>query len=114
MLLGTYRSKLSFKTAVVMQGNQLASHLDLVTSLFQLADTYMLVAPATALASGALPCLCQWAMQAVQLRESEPLRKVINFLTHWTNPNSGLLAEQDKKVVALTLSTVLLHACSHC
>ena len=81
-----------------MQANQLAANQELVTSLFQLADNYMLMAPALVLASGALPSIFQWAVQGLQMREAEPLRKVITFLSHWTAPTSTLLPETDKQV----------------
>lgn len=81
-----------------LQAHQLASRQEHVTSLFRLADNYILMAPALAQASGALPSLFQWAVQAVQLREAEPLRCVISFLSHWAAPSSGLLTKADKQV----------------
>ncbi len=80
-----------------MQGNQLAANQDLVTALFNLASLCILIAPALALACGALPSLFQWAVQGLQMRETEPLRKVIAFLSHWTAPTSGLIPDADKQ-----------------
>ena len=80
-----------------MQGNHLAANQDLVTALFHLADQCILIAPALALACGALPSLFQWAVQGLQMREAEPLRKVIAFLSHWTAPTSSLIADADKQ-----------------
>ena len=82
----------------LLQANQLASRQEHVTSLYRLADNCVLMAPAWAIASGTLPSLFQWAIQAVQLREAEPLRCVIGFLSHWAAPSSGLLTETDKQV----------------
>ena len=81
-----------------MQEHQLAASPDLVTALFNLTDQYVLIAPAIALTSGALPSLFQWAIQALQKREAEPVRKVIAFLSHWTNPLSNLIPEDNKQV----------------
>ncbi len=81
-----------------MQANQLAASQDLVTALYHLADNFVLMAPALALASVSLPSLFQWAVQAVQLREAEPLRKIIAFLSHWTSPTSNLIPETDRQV----------------
>lgn len=93
----------------VFQAHQLASRQEHVTSLFRLADNYILMAPALAQASGALPSLFQWAVQAVQLREAEPLRCVISFLSHWAAPSSGLLTKADKQAMQEALYSCLSH-----
>ena len=80
-----------------MQEHQLAASPDLVTALFNLADQCVLIAPALALSSGTLPSLFQWAIQALQMREAEPVRKVIAFLSHWANPLSNLVPEDNKQ-----------------
>ena len=80
-----------------MQEHQLAASLDLVTALFNLADQYVLIAPVVALTCGTLPSLFQWAIQALQMREAEPVRKVIAFLSHWTTPISNLVPEDNKQ-----------------
>ena len=91
-----------------MQGNQLTANQDLVTALFHLADQCILIAPALALACGALPSLFQWAVQGLQIREAEPLRKVIAFLSHWTAPTSGLISDADKQASPNFLISQLL------
>ncbi|DBA84873.1 TPA: hypothetical protein ACH3X1_005892 [Trebouxia sp. C0004] len=83
----------------IFSGNQLAANQDLVTALFHLADQCILIAPALALACGALPSLFQWAIQGLQMREAEPLRKVIAFLSHWTAPTSSLISDADKQAL---------------
>ena len=70
------------------------------------------MAPALAQASGTLPSLFQWAVLAVQLREADPLRCVISFLSHWTAPMSGLLSDAEKQ--ATTFDAVLCCAVLCC
>lgn len=109
------RMATKFLSNFLMQGNQLAANQDLVTALFHLASQCILIAPALALACGALPSLFQWAVQGLQMREAEPLRKVIAFLSHWTAPTSSLISDADKQAspreARLSCESA---ACLHC
>ena len=96
---------------MLLQANQLAAKQEQVASLYHLADKYVLMAPALAQASGMLPSLFLWAVLALQLREAEPLRCVISFLSHWTAPMSGLLSDADKQVI---IFDVLLYCAVLC
>lgn len=105
-------------TQLEVQEHQLAANPDLVTALFNLADQCVLIAPALALSSGTLPSLFQWAIQALQMREAEPVRKVIAFLSHWTNPLSNLIPEENKQAspgegraagIDIAVTALLLH-----
>ncbi len=102
----------------LMQGRQLAANQDIVTALFHLADQCTLIAPALALACGALPSLFQWAVQGLQMREAEPLRKVIAFLSHWTAPTSSLISDADKQAslwgASQVLACIAFLSCFYC
>ncbi|KAA6422701.1 MAG: hypothetical protein FRX49_07236 [Trebouxia sp. A1-2] len=79
--------------SALCEGNQLAANQDLVTALFHLADQCILIAPALALACGAMPSLFQWAVQGLQMREAEPLRKALKGSLHncMTQQGQGLV-----------------------
>ncbi|KAK9804313.1 hypothetical protein WJX72_006272 [[Myrmecia] bisecta] len=68
-----------------LQASGMGSQLDLLTALFSLGDRFLLLAPAVALQSPDLPSLFRWAVEAVRLKEAEPVREALMFLSHFTS-----------------------------
>lgn len=96
---------------VLLQVEDPAANQDLVSAVFNLAGRYMLMAPAPALASGALLSLFRWSIRAVQLREAEAVRPVIVFLSRWAAPPSGSVLSDADRAVSSSMHILHGHIC---